>query len=137
MSAVLSVMAQLASGAEAEPGGPLSNSDTAGAAARLSDLLSAPDGTSVPGVDPVDGVSQSGPATLGDAILNKLNAVGEHYSKTVADAEQIVAMPSNKLGLSEVLQMQLSVSQLSLDVELISKGVSKAVQHVDTLTKLQ
>ena len=109
-------------------------------ASRFSDLLSA--GITQP--NPISAASNGvqpaiplGKATLGDAILGKLGAVGDNYRASVQEAVSAFSVPTEKLGLSGLLRIQMSMAQVSLDIELISKGISKAAQHIDSLTKLQ
>jgi hypothetical protein len=43
----------------------------------------------------------------------------------------------NSLGLPELLKIQIELGALSLEIDLVGKGVTKATQDVDQLSKLQ
>lgn len=92
--------------------------------------------TSVPGKI---GLHLSGDSTktLGDAILAKLDAVGADYKKNVSRAYAALEKSPRENTVEELLKMQLDISVVSLEVEVVGKGVQKAVQHIDTLSKLQ
>jgi type III secretion system YscI/HrpB-like protein len=137
----LAIAAQLASTIPAVPEVHASVGSTQSAAARFTDLLSAGNVASTPAANAAAGavvaVQPSGTATLGDAILKKLSGIGENYRANLKEATDAIAMPSHMLGMSDLLHIQMSMAQVTLDVELISKGVAKVSQHIDTLTKLQ
>lgn len=75
--------------------------------------------------------------TLGDAILSRLDAVGADYKQNVARAYAALEKSPRENTVEELLKMQLDISVVSLEVEVVGKGVQKAVQHIDTLSKLQ
>ncbi len=102
---------------------------------RFSSLM-APDDP-VPGVAPttVAPVSAPSDASIGDAILDRLHSVGAAY-RTKRD-EVTGALESDSLGVRQLLKLQIDVAEMSLHVDVFSKGVAKLLSHVDQLTKLQ
>jgi hypothetical protein len=80
---------------------------------------------------------KSGTGTLGDAILDKMNAVGKHYQQTAAEFNDSAIEGTSALGLSAMLKLQGRMIQVSLEVDVVSKGIAKGLQHADQLTKLQ
>jgi hypothetical protein len=93
------------------------------------------------GADPLADPERSGLANLGDAILRKLSDVSRSYREhSVAALKTIEGQASgqpNMKSISELLSLQFQMAEHSLEIEMISKGVSKVVSHVDQLTKLQ
>lgn len=107
--------------------------------ARLSELLAAP--TEEPGyaVEPVPGARDAGPSTkvMGEIIMAKLDAIGAEYKANMAQAYQTLEKSPQQISLQEMLKLQLDLAVVGLEIEVVGKGVQKAVQHVDTLAKLQ
>lgn len=109
--------------------------DVSADANRFSSLM-APDDP-VPDVAPVTVAPVSPPsdASIGDAILDRLHSAGDAY-RTKRD-EVLGALDSETLGVRHLLKLQIDVAELSLRVDVFSKGVAKLLSHVDQLTKLQ
>jgi hypothetical protein len=105
----------------------------AGDAERFQKLMST-EGT--PDVDSMTPIAR-GAGTLGDAILSKMNAVGKNYQKTAAEFNDSAIDGTSALGLSAMLRLQGRMIQVSLEIDVVSKGIAKGLQHVDQLTKLQ
>jgi hypothetical protein len=75
--------------------------------------------------------------SLGDALLKRLDVVGNNFTKNIQRTHQILDTLPSDLRVQDMMRLQLEMSAISLEVELVGKGVQKAVQHVDQLTKLQ
>lgn len=75
--------------------------------------------------------------SLGDQILARLDAVGENYKQNVTRAYTALDKSPNENSIVELLKMQLDIAVVSLEVEVVGKGVQKSVQHVETLSKMQ
>ena len=73
--------------------------------------------------------------TLGDAILNTLNTASTQMNQTWHQAAQAVA--NKELNMADMLQLQMSVIQTSIQYELLSKGISKSTQNLDQILKTQ
>lgn len=104
-------------------------------AARLSDLLStqsvqAPAAPIVPDV-PAQGNS------IGDAILRSMDSAGRTYRARTDEINRLAAADGAHLTTADLLRIQFQLIDSSMQVDLISKAVSKATQHIDQLTKLQ
>jgi len=97
------------------------------------DLVAPP--TAIPPAAAVPQVNSPGEASLGDTILNRLAAAGENYRTQHAALTKALDEPS--LSFRQLAQVQMRSSEMSMQVELFSKGVAKVLQHVDQLTKLQ
>ncbi len=103
---------------------------------RLYDLMRV-DGTE--SISSGKGVRISGDSTrtLGDAILARLDAVGADYKQNLNRAYAALEKSPRENTVEDLLKMQLDIAVVALEVEVVGKGVQKAVQHVDTLSKLQ
>ena len=121
-----------------DPVAPAITDDTRFGAKRLSGLLSS--GDDAPGPDALDAASQAQAMTggsLGDAMLGRLDAVGQYYRKVAGDATASLDQLSPEMNLQHLFRLQMEMATASLVVEVVSKGIAKIVQHVDQLTKLQ
>lgn len=110
---------------------------SADATARFAELTSAPmqDDLVVP--DRAVAPLAPGRGTLGDAILDRMNSVGEAYRTTRETFAASLDVGPKEMSLIDLMRMQFRLADMTLSVEVISKGVSKFTQEVDQLTKLQ
>lgn len=148
-AAVVSILSEVAATSPLGVGtGPAPSlaQDLAADSSRFSALMvTAPEPPQAPFDGPEDGVravaapsassAASGPS-LGDVIIDKLVAAGETYRAQHVAAFGILNEPG-ELSMRHMLTAQLRFGEMSMHVELFSKGVSKLLQHVDQLTKLQ
>lgn len=106
---------------------------------RFSDLVAnrieQPQMAATPAVVPANAAID--PKSLGDVLLKRLDVVGNNFTKNIQRTHQILDTLPADLRVQDMLRLQLEMSAISLEVELVGKGVQKAVQHVDQLTKLQ
>lgn len=106
---------------------------------RLSELLSNQPEQPVyaidPAVAPLD--ATGGAHTLGEKILARLDAVGLEFRTNMERAHAMLDIGPGKMSLENMLRLQMEMAQVSLEIELVGKGVQKAVQHTEQLTKLQ
>ena len=127
---------------------PRMTSDSSFGSARLTELLAVEDLAPVQQVEaaqPVDPAAiasvpptaPTGKNTLGDSILGTLDGVGKRYLSAVDRAHKDLNTTATSTDLASLLSMQLKIAALSLEIEVVSKGVAKATQHFDQLTKLQ
>lgn len=106
---------------------------------RFSDLVAKrieqPEMAAKPAVVPT--TTEIDTKSLGDVLLKRLDVVGNNFTKNIQRTHQILDTLPTDLRVQDMLRLQLEMSAISLEVELVGKGVQKAVQHVDQLTKLQ
>jgi hypothetical protein len=76
------------------------------------------------------------PSSLGDEILARLDAVGADYKANVTRAYATLEKSPRENTVEDLLKMQLDIAVVSLEVEVVGKGVQKSVQHIDTLSKM-
>lgn len=117
-------------------------------AARLSDLLSTQNvqapaaqaptsASSVPSVSSVAPVTPANGNSIGDSILRTLDSAGRTYQNNFSKVERTLTNVGGELNAADLLRLQVQLIGSSLQIELISKVVSKGTQHIDQLTKLQ
>ena len=75
--------------------------------------------------------------SMGEVILAKMDSVGKKYTTHVEKFHTLLEKSPNSLGLPELLKIQIELGALSLEIDLVGKGVTKATQDVDQLSKLQ
>jgi hypothetical protein len=74
--------------------------------------------------------------TLGDAILRRMDSLGSDFRKKVDHIQEMLKVAPGTYSTHQMLQLQMEISLVSIEVEVVGKGVQKAVQHADQLTKL-
>ena len=102
-------------------------------AARFADMVQ-------PAAPPVDSPGVNDPivaSTPGDSILNGMSSLGTEFRDAWATMQQALARSSGEMTVAEMLRMQMNMVQLSVQVEMVGKTISKATQNIDQLTKLQ
>ena len=106
-------------------------------AARFQSLMQAPDvSASAAQMSPVVAGHLPRPASsIGDAVVKALSNTSNDFKGVFSAAEKAAA--SGNLTVAQGLSLQLNVSQVLIHYDLVSKGVSKAQQTVDTLVKTQ
>ena len=115
---------------------PVSRSVTESDAGRMADLMSTQTTQAKSGTPPVTDIAPAG-NSMGDQILRSIDSAGKTYKAKAAEIDRLLNLDANKLTTTELLKMQMRLIDTSMQVDLISKTVSKAVQHIDQLTKLQ
>lgn len=118
---------------------PLATPEVDAGGSRLTELLSNQPEQPVSAIDPAVAPADAtgGAHTLGEKILARLDAVGAQFRTNIERTHALLEISPANMSLSDLLKLQLETAQISLEIELVSKGVSKCVQHVDQLTRLQ
>lgn len=106
---------------------------------RLSDILGNQIDQPVMAADPalMSVGTENTIKNLGEVILKRLDVVGNNFTKSIERTNNLLTTLPADLRVQDVMKLQLEMAAISLEVELVGKGVQKAVQHVDQLTKLQ
>lgn len=97
-----------------------------------------PSGQLLPGVQfatPVSAVPQDPTKNLGNAIVSVADNVGSDYKQNISRIYK--ALDRDVLSPGELMRLQLDLTIVSLEVDVVGKGVQKSVQHVDTLVNLK
>ena len=115
----------------------------ADAGARFTELMS----TTTPTAEPApiaaaipQAIAQAYPAgegSLGDRILRGLNRVQSSFGETVSAVQKSLDPGAPAPGVSDLLRLQLSMAQLSLQAELVGKVIGRSTQNIDQLVRMQ
>lgn len=96
------------------------------AAPALPSMTAAPSGPAVSGK----------PAgSLGETILNAMNDLSADTRQRFDQVGQLLAKPD--LNMSDLMSLQFTLLQTSLQFEIASKGISKVTQNLDSILKTQ
>ncbi len=107
-------------------------------AERLSGLLVSPSDGVTYSLEPIPPAQETGGTkVMGEVIMARLDAIGSEYKTNVNQAYQALEKSPQQISLQEMMKLQLDMAVVTLEIEVVGKGVQKAVQHVDTLAKLQ
>lgn len=125
--------------AESLPAIPLVTPEVESGGQRLTELLSNQPEQPVYAIDPATAPSDAtgGSNTLGEKILSRLDAVGKEFRSNMERVHTMLEVGPGKMSLENLLGLQMEMAQVGLEIELVSKGIQKAVQHTEQLTKLQ
>jgi flagellar hook-basal body complex protein FliE len=85
----------------------------------------------------MSGIADNNMKNLGEVLLKRLDVVGNNFTKSIERTNALLNTLPSDLRVQDVMKLQLEMASVSLEVELVGKGVQKAVQHIDQLTKLQ
>lgn len=76
-----------------------------------------------------------GENTLGGAVVNAADKIGADYKQNI---ERVYSeLDSDTLTTRDLMKIQLDLVVVSLEVDVIGKGVQKGVQHVDTMVNMK
>ena len=75
--------------------------------------------------------------SMGEVILAKMDNLGKKFTTNMEEIHSLLEKAPNSLSLPELLKIQIELGALSLEIDLVGKGVTKATQDVDQLSKLQ
>lgn len=108
--------------------------------ARFSNMVSEGGVTSIEAVDPMLSVSSatkpSGSA-MGEMLVAKLDAVGSEFKANMVRAHEEMNKAPDQVSLQDILKLEYEFAVISLQIDVVGKGVQKAVQNFDTLVKMQ
>jgi hypothetical protein len=77
----------------------------------------------------------AGNPTLGDTILSGMRSVAEDTKKRYQVAAELLQKPNP--SVSELMTLQYSLLQSSLQFEMVSKGISTTTRNLDSILKTQ
>lgn len=135
-------IAQVAARAVATPApaaAPALSLPAADAGARFTELMAAGAPPAGPAAIP-QAIAQAYPASegsLGDRILRGLNRVQSSFGETVGAVQKSLDPGAPAPGVSDLLRLQLSMAQLSLQAELVGKVIGRSTQNIDQLVRMQ
>lgn len=126
----------------------VSDQDVEGAGRQLRQLLNEGDRPDPVGAAPELREDGTPLKSLGEAILRQMEDISRNYreqkKQMVASIDEQTGAGNHRNGppqdgksVFQLMSLQMQLAETSLEVELISKGVSKFVSTVDQLSKLQ
>lgn len=90
---------------------------------------------------------QTGYAIPNAPSMAEIEGLGAEFKETLSEVKTDISTKVSSIGESisslenvtpsQLLKLQLELTQVTLQQELISKGVTKTTQNVDTLIKAQ
>jgi type III secretion protein I len=75
-------------------------------------------------------------ATLGDKILNGVQNLSSEFQQSWKTVNKALD-PSGSLSTTDLLKLQLGITQVSIQYDLVGKIISRSTQNIDQLVKLQ
>ena len=73
--------------------------------------------------------------SLGDRILNTLETSSTRIRSAWAEADQALRRPD--MQMTDMLRLQMTVLEASIQYDLLSKGISKSTQNLDQILRTQ
>jgi type III secretion protein I len=73
--------------------------------------------------------------TLGDTLVNAMNDLSTDTRQRFEQVGQVLSQPN--LTMSDLMSMQFTLLQTSIQFEIASKGISKVTQNLDSILKTQ
>ncbi len=107
--------------------------------ARLSELMDVPADGAVYSLEPLQPAQMPGQGNkdMGTILMARLDGIGTEFKTNVGHAYDALEKSPDQVTLRDMMKLQLDMAVVTLEIEVVGKGVQKAVQHVDTLSKLQ
>lgn len=128
---------QLTSGLTAAAHVPAALAADDGAEDRFRDALNSSAFGNVPSSPPAASVEPAGGETLGDAILSGVSRLTSDFQQAWSKKNEALAGDMSTWSMGQFMQFQGHVLTASTTLDLVGKGVSKVVQGVEQLTKIQ
>lgn len=79
--------------------------------------------------------SQAGRRSVGDAILDTFRTAAQHAATDWVQARQAIMRPD--LTATQMLQTQMQIINVSFQIDLIGKGVTKVTTNLEQTLKVQ
>ncbi|MDK2123493.1 type III secretion system inner rod subunit SctI [Parachitinimonas caeni] len=110
--------------------------------ARFAEAMAPQAGTGAPQVaGPVaTTVTETAPPevkTVGDAILDSLRSVNQDVQSKWGQLQSDLSDPAHMSSITDMLRMQMQLTQMSVQFELVGKAISRSTQNIEQLIKIQ
>jgi type III secretion protein I len=102
---------------------------------RFNSVMARPAEVQEVAVAPLDAKPLNASPSLGDSIIAGLQSASNDVQAKWGHVSGLLA--NKELSMTEALNVQMSVLQVSVQYDLISKGISKSVQNLDQTLKTQ
>ena len=109
------------------------------ATAQFSNLMAAPEITPLQPPVVTDATVRAASLdkpTMGDNILGGLQSMASEFKQNVSHVTASLEAGTN-MGISELLKVQMGLMQMSVQIEMVGKGISRSTQNLDQLVKIQ
>lgn len=109
------------------------------ATAQFSNLMAAPDATPVQPPVVTDATVRAASLdkpSMGDNILGSLQSMASEFKQNVSHVTATLEVGTN-MGISDLLKVQMGLMQMSVQIEMVGKGISRSTQNLDQLVKIQ
>lgn len=77
-----------------------------------------------------------GTQTLGDRILNGLSGASAEFQQSLKNVHAVLDA-GQAVSVQDLLKVQLNLTQVSIQYDLIGKAISRSTQNLDQLVKIQ
>ncbi len=112
-----------------------SGSDLEALEQRFSELISAPDATQ--SIVATSSFEAPQPHSLSTMLVAKLDAVGTEFKNNMERAHATFDSAPQDISLVDALKAQYEMAVVTLQIDVVGKGVQKSVQNVETFLKMQ
>jgi type III secretion protein I len=108
------------------------------AVARFAELMaSAPPVAPAPVAASIAGAYPLRPASLGDQVLQGLQRVQTDFNGHLSAVGRMLDAGAPAPGVSELLRMQLGMSHMAVQLEVVGKAIARSTQNIDQLVRMQ
>lgn len=129
-------------GPDAASTGPLGAADSL-AAAQFSQIMQAAPAGAVDAAGPAPQVaaasqplSTEGPRSLGETILSGMQNLSQEFQQSWKTVNAVLDSGS-AMTTSDMLKLQMGLTQMSIQYDLVGKAISRSTQNLDQLVKMQ
>lgn len=108
------------------------------AVARFAELMaSAPPVAPAPVAASIAGAYPLRPSSLGDQVLQGLQRVQTDFNGHLSAVGRMLDAGAPAPGVSELLRMQLGMSHMAVQLEVVGKAIARSTQNIDQLVRMQ
>lgn len=75
-------------------------------------------------------------ASLGDRILNGLSGLSSDFTQSWKNVNAVLENGAS-VSTSDMLKLQMGLTQLSIQYDLVGKAISRSTQNIEQLVKMQ
>lgn len=109
------------------------------AVARFAELMAtaAPPVAPAPVAASIAGAYPLRAATLGDQVLRGLQRVQGDFNGHLSAVGRMLDAGAPAPGVTELLRMQLGMSHMAVQLEVVGKAIARSTQNIDQLVRMQ
>lgn len=133
---ISSPLVTMAPGSNATPTVPDMATPDALAAARFDELMAttpaAPTSTTLPTLT----TPHPQAVTLGDRILQGLGGLSTDFQQSWKEVSSVLDS-GNMMTTGDMLKLQMNLTQIAIQYDMVGKAISKSTQNIEQLVKIQ